>query len=279
MSPDGTWDPSSSEFKVSDIDLFNSNLLQYSDSKPNWDLYSIQLHPVVEDELLSLINSAFYSRAFISALECNALVRPQGIGGMIVVPVYSTPQESLITLQILSKRWCIGLKKAADILWVTTQMGYQSQQDTYFCRYRTEQRKMRYPGVDFILYTDTLFSKRKSKQGSTCGKMFLTDFNLPHFWGLTSEKLVYISLEELFDRFRVPRNIHSNNDKELTSAPHWRQVCENQTDLHTTHVEPNSPWQNSAKKWVGMLNCGGARLMHNRDAPPVLWEGGLYYES
>ena len=42
-SPDGTWDPSSSKFEVSEPDPFNSNLPQYSDSKSD---------PVVEDELL-----------------------------------------------------------------------------------------------------------------------------------------------------------------------------------------------------------------------------------
>ena len=102
-SPDGTWDPSSSEFEVSNPDLFNSNLSQYSDSKPNQNLYSIQSHPVVEDEFLSSINAAFYLQAFISALECNVLVRPQGIGGMRVVALLSTTRKSSITPKILSK--------------------------------------------------------------------------------------------------------------------------------------------------------------------------------
>ena len=65
----GTWDPSHSNFEVRKLDPFNSNMSQYSDSKPNRDLYSILSHPEFEDEFLSLINAAFDSRAFIPELE------------------------------------------------------------------------------------------------------------------------------------------------------------------------------------------------------------------
>ena len=54
-SLDGTWYPSSSKFEVSEPDPFNSNLSQYSDFNRNKDLYSIQSHPVVEDEFLSSV--------------------------------------------------------------------------------------------------------------------------------------------------------------------------------------------------------------------------------
>ena len=67
-SPDGTWDPSSTEFEASDPDPIDSNLSQYPDDKPSRELCSIQSDPVIDDEMLSSINPAFDSRAFISAL-------------------------------------------------------------------------------------------------------------------------------------------------------------------------------------------------------------------
>ena len=51
-----------------------------------------------------------------------------------------------------------------------------------------------------------------------------------------SKKLAYIALAELFERFGVPRKFHSDNAKELTSAPHWRRVCEKQAVLQTNHI-------------------------------------------
>ena len=49
----------SSKFEFREPDQFNLNLSQYSNSNPNQDLYSIQSDPVVEDELLSLVNDDF----------------------------------------------------------------------------------------------------------------------------------------------------------------------------------------------------------------------------
>ena len=94
-----------------------------------------------------------------------------------------------------------------------------------------------------------------------------------------SNKLAYIVLAEFFERFGVPRKIHRDNAKELSSAPHWRQVCEKQAGLRTTQIGPHSPWQNSVGQGLGILKRGGARLMCNTDAPPVLWEWDLDYEA
>ena len=58
-SQDGTWYPSSSNFDVINPDPFSLNLSQYYDAQPNRNLCSIQSDPVVEDEFLSSINTAF----------------------------------------------------------------------------------------------------------------------------------------------------------------------------------------------------------------------------
>ena len=117
------------------------------------------------------------------------------------------------------------------------------------------------------------------QQGSTCGKTIFTDLNFFRFRGLTSNKLAYIALAELFDRFGVPKQLHRDNDKEITSAPHWKKVWEKQAGLHTIHIKPHSPWKNYAKQGVGILKRGVARLIRNTDAPPVLWEWDLDHEA
>ena len=139
---------------------------------------------------------------------------------MRVVEVSSTTRKFLITPQILSKSWGIGFKIVADSIRVTMKMGYQLHHGKIFRPYRTEQRQMQYQRLDCILYTDTLFSSRKLQQGSTCGQPFLIDFNFSHYRGLAPKKLAYIALAELFERFRVPRQPHRDNAKELMSLPH-----------------------------------------------------------
>ena len=100
---------------------------------------------------------------------------------------------------------------------------------------------------------------------------FLSQISTFHFLGLRSKKLAYISLKDIFERFGVPMMLHINNTKNIMSAPYWRQVCEKQAGIHTTKIKPHSPFQNSAKQVVGILNRVGVRLMRNADAPPVLW--------
>ena len=72
--------------------------------------------------------------------------------------------------------------------------------------------------------------------------------------------------------------IHRENAKEFTSAPHLRRVCEKHAGIHTTQIEPHSPWKNSDKQGVGMIKRNGAHLLRKTDAPPVLLEWVLYYE-
>ena len=64
--------------------------------------------------------------------------------------------------------------------------------------------------------------------------------------------------------------LDSNNDKQLTSAPHWQRVYEKQANIHTTQIKPHSPQNNYAEQGVGIINRNGARLMLNTDDPPVL---------
>ena len=62
-------------------------------------------------------------------------------------------------------------------------------------------------------------------------------------------------------------------------ASPWQRLCEKKVGLHTTQIKPHIPWQNSAEQGVGVLKRGGARLVRNTDAPPVLWEWELDYEA
>ena len=57
------------------------------------DIFLVQSHPMMEDELLLSTRSYFYTRAFISALETNVIVRPQGICGMRIQAVSATKRK------------------------------------------------------------------------------------------------------------------------------------------------------------------------------------------
>ena len=57
------------------------------------DIFLVQSHPMMEDELLLSTRSYFDTREFISALETDVIVRPQGIGGMRIQAVSATKRK------------------------------------------------------------------------------------------------------------------------------------------------------------------------------------------
>jgi hypothetical protein len=229
-----------------------------------------------------MVNSALDESAFICALDSYQFTDPVDLGdtelqGSRVDAVTSNERKAGITPQDLAEKWGIGLKTAADTLAVTTQMGYRKQQGPFTRRYRTEQQQLRYQRLACTVYTDTMFSKVKSQQGSTCGQLFLTDFNFVHFFGLTSKANAHLALSDFFARFGVPRHLHSDNAKELTTQKEWRKVCKKHAGIRTTTTEPHSPWQNLAEMGIKHLKTHVHRMMRKRNAPASLWEWATCY--
>ena len=53
----------------------------------------------------------------------TVIARPQGIGGMKIRAVSTVKRKSAVTLQVLYKHWCVGLRTSVDKTKSTTQMG------------------------------------------------------------------------------------------------------------------------------------------------------------
>ena len=141
--------------------------------------------------------------------------------GSRVGAVMSNKCKASIMPQDLVEKWGIGLKTAADMLAVMTQMGYRKQQGPFTWRYQMEQQQLRYQRLACTVYMDTMFSKVKSQQGNMCGQLFLTDFNFVHFFGLTSKANAHLALSDFFEHFGVPCHLHSDNVKELMMQKEW----------------------------------------------------------
>ena len=87
----------------------------------------------MEDELLLSILIVFDTRAFISELETNIIVRPQVIGGMRIREVSTAKRKIVVTPQMLSKHWSVILKASENTIKYPTQMGYISEQGFFYC--------------------------------------------------------------------------------------------------------------------------------------------------
>ena len=122
-SPDGIGDSNTSEYEANEPDPSDLDQTSYPTMETGWDIFLVKSHPVVEDEALSSIISTFERRAFISALEMNVIVRPQGIGGMRIKAVSTAKRKIAVTPQIISKRWGVRLKTISDTIKSKKQIG------------------------------------------------------------------------------------------------------------------------------------------------------------
>jgi hypothetical protein len=73
-----------------------------------------------------------------------------------------------ISKEDLAKRWHIELEAAARALLATSQLGMRFVDGPLEHRLKTSQAHMRFPTLDLKIYSDTLFSQKKSIRGFSC---------------------------------------------------------------------------------------------------------------
>ena len=80
--------------------------------------------------------------------------------GRSVMAMASTNKRSILTKEILAKRWGCGLETAKKTLQCTTQYGIRHVIHPYDKRYRTTFDHLRFLGLRDKYYSDTLFNKK-----------------------------------------------------------------------------------------------------------------------
>jgi hypothetical protein len=95
--------------------------------------------------------------------------------------------DSVITKEILAKRWGLGLETAKRTLEVTTQVGVRKYVHLVARRLKTRQQEIRYPRLLGKFYTDTMFSPTVSLRGYTCAQVFMDGYGYDKFYPLKSK--------------------------------------------------------------------------------------------
>jgi hypothetical protein len=118
-----------------------------------------------DNAILSDISHVLEPRLFLHDLESSRMI----------ATVKSISQRPGIDAETLSRNWGIGLASARRTLEATTQRGVRTVlHPTMSRRFRTNDRQLRYRRLPVDMYTDTMFSKTKSRRGNTCAQVFST---------------------------------------------------------------------------------------------------------
>ena len=177
---------------------------------------------------------------------------------------------TIITKEILAKRWGIGLDTAHRTLESTTQKGVRRVLHPVEHCYRTRQSHLRFPMLKTRFYTDTMFSTMKSIRGNKCAQVFTNGIGYDLFYPLKKEADAADALNNVTRSVGIPMELVSDGAKAETQGRFGGVIKEFHIKQRTT--EAYSAWQNRAEASVRELKRGIMRATRRARSPKRLWD-------
>ena len=184
-----------------------------------------------------------------------------------------------VTVENISRKWHIGLKRAKATLKCTTQEGIRSALHPLTRRYRTDLMQSKYRRLNTEFYTDTVFTKIKSLNQCTCFQLWTDGNGFIYVDPLRSKKDIVNSLNNVVENVGIPRKIISDGASEEVGENSRFHKRVRYLNIATHRTEPYSQWQNRAENSVGKLKARWKRRMVRRRVPSRVWDYGLVYEA
>ena len=189
----------------------------------------------------------------------------------------ATDRKSVITPEILSKRWGISLPAATRTLRVTTQAGVRNVFVSSERKVRKKAPWLKFPSIKGKFYTDSMYSKVKSLHGDTGGSMFTNGhgFDLFYPWKKKSEHPE--QLMAFIHDVGVPQVMISDGAPELTDG-RTKEICQ-EYRIKQKHSVPYSAWQILAEASIREHKRNGRRILRRTNAPPRTWSYALKWSA
>ena len=181
----------------------------------------------------------------------------------------STEKRSVLTPEILSKRWGIGLESAKRTLTVTTQAGIRNVLAPGERKVRQKLDHLKFPIIKGRIYGDTMFSTLKSIRGNRVAQVFTNGLGFDHFYPLKTKALVPDALVSFINDVGIPETIVTDNAPEEIHGE-FKRICR-QHHIKQQQTVPYSPWANLAEASIREIKVGIRRAMRRANAPKRLW--------
>ena len=192
---------------------------------------------------------------------------------------YSATRHSVVTPELLSRQWSIGLDTARQTLRATTQNGIRTAIHPITRRYRVDHLHLHRRRLNRTFYTDTLFSRVTSLRGHKCAQVF-TDGSFTTVYPMHSKKEASDALRMFIQDVGIPDTLMADLAGEQTGddTEFIKQAKRNDISLHWT--EKGRKNQNhKAEREIGILKARWKARMSANSVPSRLWCYGLVYEA
>ena len=174
-----------------------------------------------------------------------------------------------VSKEELARRWHTSLNVAARTLTSTTQDGLRYVDGPLERRLKTSQAHLRFPTLNCTIYTDTLFSKKRSVRGFTCAQLFTDGRKFFRIYPLVSKADAHHALSQFIQDVGIPKNVLVDFAPEERVGEWGRIIKHYHIKLRTT--EPKSPWQNRAEAGIGQLKRLTWRVLRTTAMPIEFW--------
>ena len=203
MTSDASWDPRSTHFGQTETQLRLHDDFQISMADTTMQLSGTgtrgNLHEVMSSMTPRSILAIASADDGLLAERLEEMVNVSGGDvrgdGICMIgtehelhAVATTSPESIITKEVLAKRWGLGLETAKRTLEVTTQVGVRKYVHPVARRFKTRQQAIRYPTLSGKFYTDTMFSSTVSLRGYTCAQVFTDGYGYDEFYPISRRR-------------------------------------------------------------------------------------------
>ena len=193
-----------------------------------------------------------------------------GLSGHIDEVVYPTDDKSrqlfarsteenrsVLTPEVLAKRWHIGLDAARRTMRCTTQAGIRDVLVPAERRTRQKLHHLKFPTVKGRFYTNTMFSKVESTRGNKAAQIFTNGLGLNRSHPMKGKGEASEALMSFINDTGIPQNLVSDGALE-ESKGNWEKVTK-KYPFRQKLIIPHSPWANLAESSVRDFKAGVQR--------------------
>jgi hypothetical protein len=175
----------------------------------------------------------------------------------------------VITPEILSQQWGIGLDTANKTLRATTQAGVRNVLAPTERKVCQRLDHLKFPTLSGRIFTDTMISKRSSIRQFKAAQVFTDGSGFDHFYPIDTKGDAHEALLDHIKEVAIPQTLVSDGSKEQQLGK-FKDMCR-KYHIRRQFTVPYSPWQNLAEASIRELKSGIRRAMRRSRSPKALW--------
>jgi Reverse transcriptase (RNA-dependent DNA polymerase) len=183
----------------------------------------------------------------------------------------SDERKSVITPEILAKRFSCGLEIAKQTIHASTQSGIRNVYAPGERKVRQRLDHLRYPPLKMTMYSDTMFAPNVTATfgGHDAAQVYTNGAGYDFFIPITGKKNVHRTLQTIAEVAGVPHVMVTDGEGALRSKK-WLRECR-RLGMQSKITVPRSPWRNLAEASIRELKKAVRKAMRRSGSPRKLW--------